>query len=639
MYKPWPIFFIMLWGAILLMSCSETPSGPDIPEVKKLGVYCALNPKMPAQTIYVGHTLTYQQIINKETVDTEVNDAEISLSGPEGMFQVSNMPKNNLDTDQTELSTSGYLSGSSGFNYIGTEQNVSCGETYSITVETEDFGMLEAETLVPGDFEITHINIDPNLVEDSYYEYENAPDPVVVKWSESENAAGYLVDISMIVYQVPFELKHNKYLFSLPLDWPEGTFFDMLYTTEPADFAVKYDNSFQRGFLTKKNSMAIKRELFLEMIDFIDDYYYRRECIKRMLISVHAVDQGFYNFLSFQFSQHAEEQMIGQESLVPDISNVKNGVGIFGSYVSKTKECRQIEYILQTYEDYDDKNLHSRNKNEIYENMSLDLFKDENPKITLSCDNNLKLLPGEKIKLTWDSSNTKYKWYVLVLKPRYLWFSPGTMSYYVNGNSYEFSWEDFPVRDCQVEWYVKALLPSYNVDATDLSMALSPHKALQVADNMDFTEWSESAYFSVSSGIMENFENQTIQFITPQTEQAVDTHCTLEWNSVENADGYLVLVRDSGGTMSVLFSETNQIQPENIEPYKFIDGLECCSGFETGQTYFCSVCALRVKSGALGFSISVDDQSGELELSPRYQHPSGIVQQSQWSDEIRIIVQ
>ncbi len=637
MSKQWPIFTVILWGAMLLISCSETPSGPDIPEVKKLGVYCALNPKMPAQTIYVGHTLTYQQIINKETVDTEVDDAEISISGPDGLFQINNIPVNTTDTDQTELSTGGYLSGSSGFNYIGTEQNVSSGERYSITVEADDFGILEAETLVPGDFEITHINIDPNLVEDSHYEYENAPDPVVVKWSESENAAGYLVDISMIVYKVPFELQHNKYLLSLPLLWPEDTFFDMVYSAEPVDFAIKYDNSFQRGFLTKKNSMAIKRDLFLEMIKFIDDYYYRRANIKRMLISVHAVDQAFYNFLSFQFAQHAEEQMIGQESLIPDISNVKNGVGVFGSYVSRVKECRQIEYILQTYQEYD--SYRATNKNEIYENLALDLFKDEDPKIELSDDNNSELLSEDKIKLSWNSSNTKYKWFVLVLKPRYLWFSPGTMSYYVNGNSCEFSWEDFPVRDCQVEWYVKALLPNYNIDATDLSMALSPHKALQVADNLDFTEWSESGYFSVSSGMLDDFENRSLQFVSPQSEQVVETDCTLEWSPVENADGYLIAVRNADGALSVLFSENNQIQPCTAEQVSFVEGLDWCSGFQSGQVYSCRVCALRVKTGTLGFTIQADDQSGELKLSPRYQHPSGIVQKSQWSDEIRISVQ
>ena len=156
------------------------------------------------------------------------------------------------------------------------------------------------------------MNFDPNTTREMwFYEVFNQdgdrPDFFRVEWTGSDNAEGYLVDISVIVYNVPASLQSSIFFPYVPHGSSSyDTFVDMDFTTQPTDFAVKFDNCYQRGYLTKGNKIEISRDLFKRMIQFRDNAFYRNRHIKRMIISVHAVDKALYNYLAFQFLQRCQ---------------------------------------------------------------------------------------------------------------------------------------------------------------------------------------------------------------------------------------------------------------------------------------------------------------------------------------------
>ena len=638
-------FFCVFFSSVLFWNCGKMPSGPDIPEVQKLSVYCALNPEMPAQTIYVGHTLTYQQTLDGKGVNTDVNDAQVFISGLKGQFEVQNIPGQTDVSEQSSLNTSDYLSGSNGFNYIGTEQKVQSGETYSISVHSEKYGTLKANTTVPGDFKITNINLDPNYAQEDWF-YEiftregDRPDCFQVEWTESENAAGYLVDVSLLLYNVPSAVQHVAFFTFLPRFFPEDTFLNMFFKFIPTNFAANYKDCFQRGYLTKKNKIEIPIKLFKEMIEFKDNYFYRQNYIKRMLVSVHAVDQAFYNYLALQFSEQYDERFIGQEADIPDISNIIGGVGVFGSYLSQSAVCRQFEAVLQQYRDYNEISITSDNKDEYYAGYANQLVKDVDPKLTLYQSGN-EINPGETLQLSWKNiyGDETYKHFILVLRPRYLWFSPTNLSYYVHGNSLDVNWDDFPVRDCEVEWAVKALTPKYNFYSDNICVSLSSFKAPELFSNCDFTDWTESSYFSVAPGTILEFESEKPEILNLPVENRFNIDDNLQWSQVTNADGYLIYFTDSSGKETVLFSKTNQIQLGASEPMSCIEGMDWQTSFVSGETCSCRITAIRVKSGALGICLKSTGVGEPPELSIRRQHPSGIMQQSQWSDVMNLTIE
>ena len=638
--------FCVFCCPVLFWTCSKMPSGPAIPEVQELGVFCVLNPAMPAQTIHVGHSLTYQQTLNKVSVDTDVNDAEINLSGPDGRFQIQTMPEQSEYTEQTLLNTSTYLSGTSEFNYIGMDQEVQSGETYSISVHSEPYGTLTAETTIPGPFKITNMNFDPNTTREQWFykvftQDGDRPDFFRVEWTDSDNAEGYLVDISVIVYDVPVLLQRPKYIQWYRTRYPDYTFSDMNFSTQPTDFAARYDNCYQRGYLTKGNKIEISRELFKEMIEFKDNYFYRNKHIKRMIISVHAVDKAFYNYLAFQFYKDASEQVIGQESMVPDISNVIGGMGVFGSCQSRSAICRQYEIILTDYREYKEYSSKTGNKNEFYAISSNRFIADEDPRIDLFPEEKAVLQRGETLQLSWQDNGGRnlYDYYVVTLKPRYLWFWPANMNFYVQEHSLEINWDDFPIRDCEVEWYVKAAKPKYRFLPEKLHVSLPAFKAPELLSNCDFTDWSESAYFAVASGKLDGFDSQKPECINNPFGTVFHTNDNLQWSSVNGADGYLLYLTDSTGKETILFSDSNQIQLGASESLSCIEGMEWQSSFVSGESYSCRICAVRVKTGAFGIYVQ-SKGAGELPaLLPRYQHPSGLMQQSLWSDIITLAME
>ena len=340
----------------------------------------------------------------------------------------------------------------------------------------------------------------------------------------------------------------------------------------------------------------------------------------------------------FSFYKDASEQVIGQEAMIPDISNVIGGMVVFGSCQSRSAICRQYEIILQDYLAYKEESYRNYTKNEFYSTSKNRFIEDEDPKLDLFPEEKAVLQRGETLQLSWqDYGGSNYDYYVVSLKPRYLWFWPANLNFFVQGNSLEIDWDNFPIRNCEVEWYVKGMIHRYNERVQNLALSFSVFKAPELLSNVDFTDWSESGFFTVASGELEGFESQK-----PRGNAAGTTfhqNDYLQWSSVNGADGYLLYLTDSTGKETVLFSKTSQIQLGASESLPYIEGMEWQSSFVFDESYSCRICAVRVKTGALGIYVQ-SKGSGELPaLLPRYQHPSGIMQQSQWSDVITLAIE
>lgn len=628
------------------MNCNQNPIGPEIPEITKLAVYCVLNPSLSSQTMYVGRTYSYQEVKNQSSVNTTVSDVHIDVKGPDGECNVLPMMPDFVakETKETRLDTD-FLSGMSNFNFIINERSIKSGSRYHMEVHSEEYGAITAETQIPGSFEITNINLEPNLTTESWiwdiYTEGNIRPPVLrVEWSKSESAAGYLVDITMVEYDIPIWLQHNKYLFYLPIHWPPTSeVVHIPYRERSTDIAINYEHSFQRGLLTRQNKIEIDRFDLRKMLEFIDNYHYRREHLKRFRVYVHALDQSLYNFLAFQYAEISKEQRIGQELQIPDISNIKNGTGVFGAAVTRVETSRLFEAIIQDYDEYKEGSFKSRNKNEFYANRRFYIRPDKPADINLQPNGGYTLNPGESVTLSWDRVED-YEYYVLVLKPKYLWFWPGNMAYIVTENQFDVSWDTFPYRDCEIEWYIKLLDPMWdNQLVENVVIALSAYKAPQVAGNYRFTGWSESSFFTISSGALVGFEDKQPKALSPINGTSVSSTATLSWSEVDGADAYLVYVNSGHEKYGLAVTTETAINPPFLAESDIVDGLCELLSFESGVQYSWQVCALRVKSGALGFAISKPVGNELPKIYTRYEHPTGIILQSQWSRSQSFIAQ
>ena len=238
---------------------------------------------------------------------------------------------------------------------------------------------------------------------------------------------------------------------------------------------------------------------------------------------------------------------------------------------------------------------------------------------------------GENVRLSWDGiEGTPY--YLLVLKPRYMWFWPANIAFLLKETYYDLSYNDLPCRDCEIEWFVKALPPSfYDLNIDHIAVALSAHKAPQVAGNVWFTDWTESRFIDVESGEIQGFDQEKLQIVFPQTDQAISETDSLEWSPIFGADAYLIFIQSTETDYAIAVTPNTKIAPPFPEECDFVDGVRGLQKFENGQKYSWKVCAVRVKTGALGFAVGELSGTNPLKIYPRYEHPSGIVIQSQWS--------
>ena len=658
-----PLFSLLIVSIIIVIfihtGCDRTPTGPNIPEQRKLAIFCVLNPSLKSQPLQIARTVTFHEAESHASINLDVPNAQISFSGPDSEFEVLPMPPGEVKIDKQEnrLGTD-FLWGSTNFNYLINGPKVKPTERYKLAIHSNGYGSSTADTKVPGPFQITEINIEPELTKEeldytSLYFNQNPPNLFKVTWSESQGAAGYLVDITLVEYDIPEWFQHSEFeLINLPnsgfewrwlgIEWPDSSqFISTQYREIPLNLALKSENRYQRGILTQDKKIEIPIKSLFAMTEFPQNWDYRKKHVKRIRVYVHALDQAFYNFASFQFSQIENENIIGREIQIPDIGNVGEGVGVFGSVYTRVATSRLIHRILENYDSYNVEEEGNPgaffNKDECYAGYSyfpLSQVTEPTPTELLPESGSL-LKYEENVELSWQKTDNATN-YLLVLKPHYMWFWPGNISHILGNNSFMISWNDFPYRDCELEWYVMTLR-SITSD-TAIVLSVSGYKAPLAISNVQCSQWSDSHYLIIASGDLPGFEDKIPKAIAPIDGSTLASTCILQWNSVPGTDVYLVFIRSDLGDYATAVSRDTLISPPFPDECDFVDGLCGLSEFRQSVTYTWQVCALRVKSGALGFTLDEPKGTEPPKVYPRYQHPSGIMLQSQWSEPRRFTV-
>ena len=539
------------------------------------------------------------------------------------------------------------------FDYILDGPPIESGKTYHLSLSHSDYGTVFAEATVPGPFEISEINIEPefslrdlilDIADWRAFADKYRPENFRVSWTQSENAAGYWLDLSVLEYDIPpgFQLDENGGVYSWP-DFDSTQVLDIPYH----EYAVRFqraENRTVRGFLTLGNTFEMPMDEFIRLIVLPENFEYRFEHAYRLRIHVHAVNQSFYNYL---LEGSATGESIGEVKTIPNLSFIENGFGVFGAAYTQSATARLYDYILgvkHAAEVPSDYLYWYYQFNDVY---SLDqILNDQFSRLLFSSGleppalqnpaTETVLTPDNNLVLSWDAIENAAN-YVVVLKPSYLWFTPGNIVFMSKENKLEISWQDIPYRESRIEWYVKAI--SSLDSARAIVLELPPDKAPLIYVNAIASPWSESRYLRTESGYLDGFERQTPNPLNPLNNGTISPTGTLSWQAVAGADAYLVVISNAQGEYVVAVSDTSAITPPFPNQSERIDGLIGLSQFQPGMKYTYQICALRVKAGTLGFAIGEPSQSSPPMIYPRPRHPSGLMLQSRWSDPIDFEIQ
>ncbi|MCJ7811824.1 DUF4249 domain-containing protein, partial [bacterium] len=591
--------FVTIFIGLLFFSCENQPISPIREEEKKLVIFSVINPAVRIQKMYASRTLSYKDNPSGNN-ELSVSDISGTISGPDGDYQIITMPyENGQSLSQTDRYDNDYLWGSGHFNYVFDGPPIRFGQKYYLSISSDEYGEVASETTVPGPFEITEVNIEPEFsttdlildMNDWGLNNENyKPNSFRVSWSKSENATGYWLDMTVLEYDIPEELqlKWDGIEYSWP-DFEDSTrMLDIPFREFPVYF-YDSENNPVRGYLTMDNSFEMPLDYFLGLVNFPKDFEYRFDHTYRIRIHVHALSESFYSYLAHSSLQG---EKVGQISIIPDISNIENGFGVFGSAYTQSVTARLYDYILQSDSPVSQNDMiyWYMKFNDVYtldqiinDEFSRLLFPEGiEPPVIIGPENNTVLTPDQSIMLSWEAVDNVAK-YLLVLKPYYLWFEAGNLVYITDENHFELSWTEIPYRDCQIEWYVKGL--SAIDHAWAYVMETSPDKAPLVFSNELATPWSESRTIQTNSGEWPGFEMQEPILLAPVNSEVIPTNGTIAWESVEGADGYLVVIGTNENIPVITVTNDTLVSPPFIDSHDHIEGLRGISAFTSGTEY------------------------------------------------------
>ena len=653
LYRQMIFVFICTLTALFIIGCDQDPIGA-IKDERRIVVFSILNPAVRTQKMIVQQSLTFDEGQSNILNNTEINGISGTVTGPEAEYQIISMPagESQTETDGTRYDTD-FLWGKERFNYIIDGPPIESGKTYQLSLSHDDYETVFARATVPGPFEISEINIEPEFSLDDLildiadwgsFADKYKPENFRVAWSESENAAGYWLDISVLEYDIPpgFQLDENGNNYAWP-DFDSTQVLDIPYK----EYSVRFqrsENNTVRGFLTLGNTFEMPIDEFIQLIALPKNFEYRFEHAYRLRIHVHALNQSLYNYF---LEGSATGENIGDVKTIPNLSFIENGYGIFGAAYTQSATARLYDYILgikyasevpadYLYWYYQFNDVYSLDQI-LNDQFSRLLFSSglEPPGLRNPASETV-LTPESSLLLSWNPIENAAN-YIVVLKPSYLWFNPGNLVFLSDDNQLEISWQDAPYRDCRIEWYVKAISSVDNAGAFVLE--LPPDKAQLIYINAIASPWSESRYLQTESGGFEGFENQLPNPLNPQNNGTISPTGTLSWEEVEGADAYLVVISNEQNEYVVAVTDESRVAPPFPNESDLIDGLMGLSQFQQGMRYTYQICALRVKAGALGFTIGDPSENSPPTIYPRYRHPSGIMLQSQWSEPIDFQIQ
>lgn len=649
-----PLISVSLLTLFLFFSCNRNPVGV-MQNQRKLVVFSVLNPAVRTQKLIVQQSLTFKEGQSNTINNIDIPGVTGALASSDADYNIMPMPGSSYHSDSPGLHhDTDFLWGNTDFNYIFDGPPVESGKTYQLSLTDKQHGTVTAEATVPGPFHITEINIEPQFSEDnltldladwSRFKQKYTPDNFRLTWSKSEGADGYWVDISVMEYEIPsrYQLDTINETRTWP-DYDSTQVVEIPYREYPVRFP-QTENTRLRGFLTVNNSLEMPLDDFIQLIDFPQDFQYRFGHTFRIKVYVHAMNQALYNYF---LEGSSSGDKIGEVKSIPNFNFIDNGYGIFGAAYTQSATARLYDYILgighppvspaeYLYWYYQFNDVYSLDQI-INDDFSRLLFSSGvNPPTITAPANETVLSPDEDLTLSWDPVEDASK-YVVVLKPDYLWFKAGNVVKLSDENHIDISWDDMPYRDSRIEWYVKALSGidhegPYIVDpASD--------KAPLVYSNEIASPWSESHYITTESGALPGFDSSVPEVASPQNGGSLSTTDSLSWNTIDGADAYLVSVSDDKGHHYSAVTTTPAIAPPFSGDTDLIQGLTSLTQFESGVRYNFQVCGLRVKSGTLSFILEEpEDNNSPPQIYPRYQHPSGIIMQSQWSDSVEFTVE
>jgi len=649
LYKQMSLVLMCILTALFFICCDHDPIGV-MKDERKIVVFSVLNPAVRTQKMIVHQSLTFEEGQSNIVNNAEIMGISGTLTGPDGEYQIISMSNSDKETETDSIQyDTDFLWGSERFNYIIDGPPIKSGKTYQLTLSHENYKSIFAEATVPAPFKISEINIEPEFSLDDLildigdwgsFADKYKPENFRISWSESENAAGYWLDISVLEYDIPAEFQLNDYTWP---DYDSTQIIDIPYNEYSVSFQ-RSENNKVRGFLTLGNSFEMPLDEFIQLIELPKNFKYRFEHTYRLRIHVHALNQALYNYF-LEGSSTGEN--IGDVKTIPNLSYIENGYGIFGAAYTQSATARLYDYILgikyasevpgqylSWYAHFNDVYSLDQILNDEFSRL---LFSSGlEPPTLLTPGNETVLTPDNSLFLSWDHIENAAN-YIIILKPNYLWFNPGNVAFVSAENQLEISWQDIPYRDCKIEWYVKAISSIDSAGAFVLE--LPSDKAPLIYINAIASPWSESRYIQTESGDFDGFENQIPNPVSPLNDGTISPTGTLSWDDVEGADAYLVFISNSQNDYVVAVTKESRISPPFPNESDLINGLIGLSQFQQGIQYSYQICALRVKAGALSFTIADPSDKAPPTIQPRDQHPSGIMLQSQWSEPINFLIQ
>ena len=624
--------FLLVILLLLLTECSRTPSGPALPETTMPSVFCILDASISTQSLKLEQSLTFSESQNSYVLDTAVPQAKITLSDQNASFEAVEMASNARHMPDEFHHREDFLWGSGSFNYCFPDANINAGETYRISIKTNQFDILQSVT-VPDTFSIKEVsstfldNFDHKL-EDKEFK---------IAWSRSKGAAGYLLDMTILEYDNNQVWPQKNY----PL--PEGFGFSgflqppndsMLVSIPFKEYPVHFSHANgikARGILLQNTEYSTALSSLLEEANINDQNPNRFWSVFYIRINLYALDESAYRYAAFQFlNLSAQNGIVGQQTMLPDISNIKNGKGVMGAATSLS--------ILKRFSDL--RPMFIPFSDDPYEgdDVTPPEFEYYPSKPLTTADS--------VVSLSW-SKIEGYDWSIVVVVPRYLWFHPGAFVFLTQDERINIPTHLFPLRNANIETYVRQLQFSDPPDDTVQaiieivnekaalvmngyysSTSFSPDYTGEVLWNKwiesranRITPWSQSVFIHTAGGELPGFEQQ----------QPHADGTGIQWRPVHGADAYMVYVQNEAGGWAAAVTRETSMAPPFDTPIESIEGARTLP-VASGEKLSWRVQALRVKTGGLGFAI--EKKNGELpKVYPRYKHPSGIMLCSAWSEE------
>ena len=628
--------FALTLFVLFRLSCTKTPSGPDIPELTTASVFCILDPSLTTQRLLLQSTLSFRQAQDNSARNEAEIRAHISLTSADQAFTALRMGASSEKFPKDYHFGADFPWGSGQFNYVFSNCSLQPGQFVQLLADTQEFGSIKADIVIPDTFTLACTS--PTFVD--VFDHKIADNIFTLAWSQSKGAEGYLLDISLVEYDVdkvwPIDnffgpkAENFQYYLSPPDSSP---LVAIPYKEHPVYFAQRYGNK-ARGVLSRDNSfnMPLNKLLNSTASNIFQQHWWSFYFIRA---TVYALDRNAYNYTAFQYLNFGDEKFIGQQAAIPDLGNIENGKGILGAAVSRTIFKRVTDLNSPTPIDYDP-----------YDGDPL--IQPPNAQVQKTVD-----VRGDSVlNISW-TKVPDMPWYIIAIRSKYLWFSPARLIFLTQELSIDVPYSLFPLRDADIEIVVRglsfitedgdSLVSIIDVPPFNSSVVVDGHVGVYAFWENDShgkiiktggylaektnhaTPWSEPITIHTAGGELSGFEQL-------QPRAAANN---IQWQPVQGADAYLVYARNESGAWAAAVTRETNIAPPFETPIESIEGARTLP-VASGEKLNWRVQALRLKTGGLGFAI--EKEPAELpKVYPRYKHPSGIMLCSLWSEERNIV--